>query len=227
MDAAPLPRTSLSDEVVARLRAEIVEGRWPVGERIPPESELVTTLGVARGTLREALRSLRYSGLIEIRRGDGTYVLSRSELPAALRRTGVELESVLEARSVLEPALARWAAERADPEAIDRIEEALARRREAGDDDWVDADAAMHEAVAWASGNRVLAEVYVALLPALREVTERALRRPGFRRDDPRGHEDVLAAIRAGDGEAAAARAAENLRATEAWHLEGRAEHGL
>ena len=68
----PVHQSSLSDQVVDRLRAEIVGGRWPLDERIPPEPELMAALGVARGTLREALRALQYTGMIEIRRGDGT-----------------------------------------------------------------------------------------------------------------------------------------------------------
>ena len=56
----PLPRTSLTDQVVERLRDEIAGGHWPVGERIPAESELMSALGVARGTLREALRALHH-----------------------------------------------------------------------------------------------------------------------------------------------------------------------
>ena len=88
MTLDPVRQTSLSDQVVERLRTEIVEGRWRVGERIPPEPELMVSLGVARGTLREALRALQYSGMLDIRRGDGTFVSARSEVPGALARSG-------------------------------------------------------------------------------------------------------------------------------------------
>jgi DNA-binding GntR family transcriptional regulator len=83
MTLDPVHQSSLSAQVVDRLPAEIVEGRWPLDERIPPEPELVAALGVARGTLREALRALQYTGMIEIRRGDriAQLLVQRVELP--------------------------------------------------------------------------------------------------------------------------------------------------
>lgn len=219
MTLDPVHQSSLSDQVVDRLRAEIVEGRWPLGERIPPEPELVAGLGVARGTLREALRALQYTGMIEIRRGDGTFVRARSEVPGALARSGASLAEVLEARAALEPELARLAAMRADADDRRRIEAALRVRAAADDAHWVEADVAVHEAIASAAHNPILFEVYTALLPRLRESMGAVLTREGFRRDEPRGHDGVLAAIRAGDPEAAAASARANLTATAEWDL--------
>lgn len=213
----PVQRLSLSDQVVERLRTEISEGRWPVGERIPPEPELMASLGVARGTLREALRALQYSGMLEIRRGDGTFVRARSEVPGALARSGASLRDVLEARRALEPQLARLAAERATQDDTARIADALAARSASNDEEWVEADVAVHEAIARAARNPILFEVYTALLPRLHESMRSAQQREGFCRDEPRGHDDVLEAIRRRDPDAAAASAEENLAATEVW----------
>ncbi len=217
----PIPRTSLSDQIVERLRAEIIAGRWPVGERIPAEPELMADLGVARGTLREALRALQYSGLLEIRRGDGTFVRARSEVPAALARSGATLSDVLEARIALEPQLARLAAQRATPADTEQIAAALVSRASASDDAWVEADVAVHEAIARAAHNPILFEVYTALLPRLHESMALAQSREGFCRDEPRGHDDVLDAIRRRDPEAAAASAEANLAATAVWDAAG------
>ncbi|UNK70544.1 FCD domain-containing protein [Microbacterium sp. H1-D42] len=221
MPLQPVPRASLSDHVVEKLRDEIAEGNWPVGERIPPETELMAQLGVARGTLREALRALQYSGMLEIRRGDGTFVRARSEVPGALARSGAALEHVLEARAALEPPLARLAAARATEADITRIEELLALRSGAEGDEWLDADVAVHEAIAAAAGNPILFEVYSALLPQLREYVRLGAERDGFRRDDPRGHEDLLDAIRRRDGAAAAESARANLEAMSALYNDG------
>lgn len=214
----PVQQRSLSDQVVERLRTEIVEGRWAVGERIPPEPELMSDLNVARGTLREALRALQYSGMLEIRRGDGTFVRARSEVPGALARSGASLSDVLEARIALEPQLARLAAERADAADEARIEAALRLRNSASVEQWVDADVAIHEAIARAAGNPILFEVYTALLPRLHESMRSAIGREGFCRNEPRGHDEVLEAIRRRDPEAAAASAEANLAATALWH---------
>lgn len=225
MSLDPVRQSSLSDQVVERLRAEIVEGRWRVGERIPPEPELIADLGVARGTLREALRALQYAGMIDIRRGDGTFVSARSEVPGALARSGGTIGDVLEARAAIEPQLARLAAVRADDADIARIEAALAHRAllsrdrpsPASAELWAAADSAVHEAIARAAHNPILFEVYSALLPRLQESVQSAITRDGFSRDDPRGHEEVLEAIRRRDPAAAGASAAANLAATERW----------
>lgn len=223
MSLQPVRQTSLSDQVVERLRTEIVEGRWPVGERIPPEPELIASLGVARGTLREALRALQYSGMLDIRRGDGTFVSARSEVPGALARSGGTIADVLEARAAIEPQLARLAAERADEHDIARIEAALAHRATVPADRWAEADSAVHEEIARAAHNPILFEIYTALLPQLQDSVQSAIARDGFRRDDPRGHEEVLDAIRRRDTNAAGESAAANLAATERWDAAERA----
>src|SRR5919108_1170066 len=76
----------LCDEVMAQMEALIAGGEWPVGSKIPPEPELVAALGVGRNTVREAVRALERAGLLEPRRGDGTYVRATSDLGAALMR---------------------------------------------------------------------------------------------------------------------------------------------
>lgn len=223
MSLEPVRQTSLSDQVVERLRTEIVEGRWKVGERIPPEPELITSLGVARGTLREALRALQYSGMLDIRRGDGTFVSARSEVPGALARSGGTIGDVLEARAAIEPQLARLAAVRADEHDIVRIEAALSHRSTVPAERWAEADSAVHEEIARAAHNPILFEIYTALLPRLQDSVQSAITRDGFRRDDPRGHEEVLDAIRRRDPNAAGDSAAANLAATERWDIAERA----
>ena len=84
-------RSALSDQVIAQLRAQITSGEWPVGSRIPTEPELVEQLGVARNTVREAVRALAHNGLLAIRQGSGTYVTH----PSAVFDSGLEvLESI-------------------------------------------------------------------------------------------------------------------------------------
>src|SRR5438445_2767270 len=104
----------LCDEVVAQFEALIASGEWPVGEKIPAEPELVAALGVGRNTVREAVRALAHSGVLEARQGDGTYVRAPSELPAVMRRrvAAAELRSVIEVRRAYETEAARLAATR-------------------------------------------------------------------------------------------------------------------
>src|SRR3954454_19340021 len=87
MNIGPVPRSgTLADQVIARLRAEITSGAWPVGSRIPTEPELVDEFGVARNTVREAIRALAHNGLLDIRQASGTYVVATSELAGVMQR---------------------------------------------------------------------------------------------------------------------------------------------
>src|SRR3954453_5066629 len=87
MNLGPVSRgTTLSDQVIARLRHQITSGAWPVGSRIPTEPELVTQLGVARNTIREAIRAPAHNGLLDIRQGSGTWVVATSELAGVMQR---------------------------------------------------------------------------------------------------------------------------------------------
>src|ERR1041384_4924635 len=87
MNLGPVVRgDTLSGRVINRLRQQITSGAWPVGSRIPTEPELVAQLGVARNTVREAIRALAHNGLLDIRQGSGTYVVATSELAGVRHR---------------------------------------------------------------------------------------------------------------------------------------------
>ena len=160
------------DQVIDQLRDAVRQGEWPVGNRIPPEPELATTLGVGRNTVREAVRALSHSGLLEVRQGDGTYVRATSEVSGAIRRLcGSELREVLQVRRMLEVEAARLAA-------TDRTEEELAGLRalhsqrdkaqaESRFADFVQTDADFHMAVVACAHNTLLTELYRGLTEAI------------------------------------------------------------
>ncbi|MBP6685385.1 MAG: FadR family transcriptional regulator, partial [Leucobacter sp.] len=112
---------------------------------------------------------------------------------------------------------------RADEHDIVRIEAALSHRSTVPAERWAEADSAVHEEIARAAHNPILFEIYTALLPRLQDSVQSAITRDGFRRDDPRGHEEVLDAIRRRDPNAAGDSAAANLAATERWDIAERA----
>lgn len=206
-------RSVLSDQVIAQLRAQITSGEWPVGSRIPTESELVEQLGVARNTVREAVRALAHNGLLDIRQGSGTYVAATSELAGVMhhRFAGTDVRHIAEARSVLEAAGARLAAERRTERDVEHLQRLLDRREQAwhrGDAEaFVAADATFHLAVVAASHNDVLAEMYADLGEVLRAFLRAdvgGVVRPELHAD----HARLVDAIRRGDGERAAAEAA-------------------
>ncbi|MDI2125575.1 FadR/GntR family transcriptional regulator [Yinghuangia seranimata] len=215
MPSQATSRSVLVDEVIDRLRADITAGRWPIGARIPAEAALVAELGVARGTVREAVRALAHAGLLQVRQGDGTYVRATTELAGAVQRLGSDLQDVQEVRGALDPQAARLAAERISDAQLADLDAIIARRADAWSrrdrESWLDADVDFHQAIADASGNPLLSELYAALTAPLRRTLLEDWHEPDFNGGDPRGHEGLVAALHARDPEAAARSAAVNI----------------
>ena len=201
-------REPLADQVIAQLRAQITSGEWPVGSRIPTEVELVEQLGVARNTVREAVRALAHNGLLDIRQGSGTYVLATSELAGVMHRrfADADADQVIELRVALEAAAARLAATRRTEPDLKLLDTALARREDAwrsgSVEDFVQNDAAFHQAVMAAAHNEVLAALYADLGEVLRTELRQSVG-PVLVEQRYVNHGGILAAIRAGDGEKA------------------------
>jgi DNA-binding FadR family transcriptional regulator len=226
---AGIRRGSLCDEVIAQLREQISAGSWPVGERIPPESELIERLQVGRGTVREAIKALAHIGLLEVRQGDGTYVKSRSELAGALRRqmrTVTDLQ-VQEVRRALEVEGARLAAKRRTDEdlramlgALDERDVAAHLAREVGHWDaswglpWVEADVRFHQAVVAASHNPMLTEMYLEMGEELSSLLMRLAEEESHEPFLVRGHRTLYDAVEAGDEQGAALEAMHNVEVT-------------
>ncbi|MFE5895442.1 FadR/GntR family transcriptional regulator [Streptomyces sp. NPDC056468] len=206
-------RSALSEQVIAALRNQITSGEWPVGTRIPTEPELVEQLGVARNTVREAVRALAHNGLLDIRQGSGTYVVATSELAGVMHRRFADADPrhIAELRSTLESGAAQLAAERRTEKDLKQLDALLARREEAwesGDTEaFVTADATFHLAVVAASHNDAMIAMYADLGEVLRD----------WLRDDvgaeltPESYLDharLVDAIHAGDASAAGSEAA-------------------
>ncbi|OEU96841.1 FadR/GntR family transcriptional regulator [Streptomyces oceani] len=210
-------RSPLADQVIASLRAQITSGEWPVGSRIPTEPELVEQLGVARNTVREAVRALAHNGLLDIRQGSGTYVVATSELAGVMHRRFASADSrhVAELRTALETEAARLAAHRRTEQDLAQLDMLLERRETAWSsgevERFVEADANLHLAVVAASHNDVLTAVYADLGDVLRaylriDVGER------LRPEDHMDHSGMVHAIHSGDAEAAAREAGSHTR---------------
>ncbi|WP_052121330.1 FadR/GntR family transcriptional regulator [Amycolatopsis sp. MJM2582] len=199
----------LSSTVVEQFEELIETGEWPVGSRIPPEQELVEQLGVGRSTVREAVRALEHAGLLEPRRGDGTYVRARHGLSAALlRRTrAANVLEVLEVRNSIERQAARTAAERRSPEDVTRITEALAAQheaRDAGDEDaFLAADNEFHAAIIAATHNAVLIELWEGLSYALSSGVATVMAELRREHIDFPDHDTLAEAITDGDADRA------------------------
>jgi DNA-binding FadR family transcriptional regulator len=169
-----------SESVVDVLGRKIVSGKLPPGEILPTEVELSRRLGISRPSLREGLRALAITGLVEARTRRGTVVNDKQRwnvLDTDVLRWYVAaapdpafLIDLLDVRAIFEPAAARMAAARASPEQILGIESAVRAMAAALPDD-VDAccrhDLSFHEQIIGATGNRLLIRFAVATRTAL------------------------------------------------------------
>jgi GntR family transcriptional repressor for pyruvate dehydrogenase complex len=157
----------LTEAAIRQIREMIATGALAPGAKLSPEAELAGELGASRNTVREAVRGLVTAGVLDVRRGDGTYVTSlRPEqlldgigAAAELMADGFSLELV-HVRRILEPAATALAALRIDEETLTVLETLLDRMRSAESQEvLVQADSEFHAVVAAASGNSTLASM--------------------------------------------------------------------
>ncbi|MBM3471123.1 MAG: FadR family transcriptional regulator [Armatimonadetes bacterium] len=204
----PVRRTKIYEEVAARILRLISEGRLEPGDKLPPERELAAALGVSRTSIRDAIRTLEATGLLEPRQGHGTVIreLSAAGLVApiasALGMRPDLVPDVMAFRKMIEPTLARQAAVSATPDEVRQLEAILVDqtvRVEAGGLG-VEEGGAFHGLIARAARNQVAGVVVELLLHLLRSDRELALRARGRPRQSLRGHRAILEAIRRRDG---------------------------
>jgi len=205
-----LPRLSLADATAAQLEARIAADEWPLGARLPTETELMSQLGIGRSTVREAVRTLARVGLLQVRQGDGTYVTGRpaDNEPLRLRCQRAQLHEISDVREALDLQAARLAAERRTDEDLVALREHLDARAAAlathDAQAFADADVAFHQRIVTATQNDMLIDLYRVLGESLVQSLTIHKRENAFSDvDTTEEHETLLAAITSSDPAAA------------------------
>ncbi|AGI23873.1 transcriptional regulator [Pseudomonas sp. ATCC 13867] len=205
---SPIQKRSLVDIALEQIRLRIDDGTWPLGQRLPPEPELAESLGISRNTVREAVRVLTFSGVLEVRQGDGTYVRAcANPLDTMLVLARSSVEQALEARGIIEVEASRLAAERRTESDILALREALeasAIRHGGALDDYIVHDLIFHQRVVDSAHNPVLSELYRYFSQVIRAGLERTIGDPSRPQPSFELHSELLDAIERGDAEAAA-----------------------
>ena len=202
----PVSRTTLSEQVAMQLATELSAGRWKPGAKLPSEAELCKAFGVGRSTLREALKSLSFIGLIQMRAGGGSYVAEQPSkylegplLARGLLNTEKDINDLTEARILLETEVAGLCAQRVSREDFESLEQILGDMKTAiaqGGAGFRQLDLGFHLAIAVGSKNQVLSELLKHIREALQELITKSLLLPAGMEMSYKQHKEILEALR-------------------------------
>jgi len=213
-----IPRTKPVPELILdEITRLITEGILKPGDRLPSENELAERFGVGRSSLREAMRALQLLGIIEVIQGKGTFLRQTTVLPLATdwaRLSGMGLISqVMEARQIIEVAIAQLAAERATEEDIAAMRAAIRRAEEARGDSVTSGEASVefHLALAEATHNEVLALMYKTVRDLYLETARQTQMTPGSVENRLQDHRRIMESVEQQNPELASKLMAEHI----------------
>jgi GntR family transcriptional regulator, transcriptional repressor for pyruvate dehydrogenase complex len=217
---------AVTDEAIEKIKAMITSGALHAGDRLPKEADLAAALGLSRNSLREAVRALALVNILDVRRGDGTYVTSLEPhiLLEALNfivdfhRDGTVLE-FLQVRRILEPAATAMAAERISLEEVEGLQALLDSLGPNPDpEELVQKDVEFHRRIVASAGNSVLASLLESMSgPMTRARVWRGITQTGTMARTLAEHRAILDALTARDPEAARAWATVHIAGVEQW----------
>lgn len=163
--------------VAQRIVADIQRRGNTVGDHLPPERVMLEDYGIGRGTLRESLRFLELQGIIVLKPGPGGGPIVQqpdgsglaTALTLLLQFENAPFRTITEARSALEPMMARLAAERIDDEQLVELKDSVDQMRENLDDEeiFLEMNQRFHDLIAHHSGNAIFGHLIDALLGIL------------------------------------------------------------
>lgn len=220
-----LGQGKITDRIAEQIVLLIRHERLRPGDRLPPERELATVLGVSRPSLREAVRSLQAQGHLEVRRGTGVFVAephTARELRAAVFQQQLSLDELFAMREVLELPAAAWAAERRDADKLGSVRRAYQALVSAAEEPGVELerlrklDTTFHLSIVDAAGNRFLEQTAGVLHDMLTAGMRTTLGVPGRLEASREEHERIVTALFAGDAAAARRAARRHIRAAHA-----------
>ncbi len=206
-----ISRSTLPEEVANRLLGLIRERELRPGDKLPAERNLARMMDVSRPVVREALRALALMRVVDIRRGDGTYITSLeprqliSHLDFLFSKDTVSLVQLVEARRVVEAGNVRLAAQRITETEVAELETLVASLAGSIDDPgrFAELDVTLHNAICAAAGNFLLLQ-FMSIVTTLGMLSrERTGGLRDVREAAMRDHAQLLDALRAHDPDAA------------------------
>lgn len=168
---SPIRTSKISDEVYKQLVSLISSGQLKPGEKLPSEREMASEFGISRQSIREALYRAEIVGLVEVRQGEGSFVLSsvreslRPPLLVLLEEEAGRIFEFLEIRKLIEGWCAEKAAVEATAEDLERMGVILEKMESSspGDREWEEVDVEFHLSIAAATRNVIAIHIMEAL----------------------------------------------------------------
>lgn len=204
--------TRIYEQIVTQIEKRILNGELKPGDKLPSERELTKEFGVSRTAVREAVKTLREKGLVDVQLGRGTFVINQTT--SAMRRSFDMLMKfgyadafydLTEIREILEPEIVAQAALNASPEQI----AALSLTVEILDDHrysmeaWAQADSDFHNILAEATGNRIIPILLNSVTTLIHDQRRRLIQLPNRGKITREEHQRILDAVIARDPAAA------------------------
>lgn len=210
----PVTSKKLYLQIYNQILSQIQLGVFKVGDKLPPERELCAQFDVSRAPIRQALSALELNGIIYSRQGEGVYVKSAypvSESPTSRAvLESVTPEEIVEARMMIEPLIAKFAAERATKEEIKEIKKIEKKFEEEAKEGQYnpDTDAQLHSEIARASHNDLFIKFTNDIIDAMRqqEMWKFIRDRSVINQDwdvNVKEHKEIINSIQNGKGEEA------------------------
>jgi GntR family transcriptional repressor for pyruvate dehydrogenase complex len=200
----PVDRKPLYEQVSDRLREFVDVNNLQPGARLMTERELAQQLSVGRSSVREAITALRIQGMVEVRHGDGIYLLRRPEdlistLATELVETHIDHPYIWETRQALETQCARLAATRATPGDLRKLGRSLKTMEAeiAEGNPGLEGDRQFHLGVAESSHNPILIRLLTGIRESLDRTSETSLTRAGQPAKSLAQHQIIYDAIKA------------------------------
>lgn len=217
---------AVTDDAISTIKAMIVSGELKPGQRLPPEKELSETLGLSRNSLREAVKSLEIIRVLDVRRGDGTYVTSlEPRLLLEAMAFVVDLHQdqsiveIFDVRRVLEPHAAALAATRITDDELERLRRSLdAVSLTTSVEELVAHDLEFHRLISEAGGNAYLASLLDSMSgETIRARIWRGITQEGSSARTLAEHAAILQALQNHDPEMTRAALTVHIGGVESW----------
>jgi len=214
-DFTAVGKKRLYEDIVEQIRAQILSGRLRLGDKLPPERELVKIFQVSRNTLREAIKSLEQRLVLKSVPGSGTFVASGDDqaivnfLASSLLKETSKLLEIFQVRRIFEPQVAALAAKNASPRDIQKLELLIEKQEVVSNSLSFDShslimlDNDFHLALAQASGNEIIGRIVEKINVILSDCREEAYQSELRTKMSIAGHTKIVIALKKKDAKLA------------------------